>query len=315
MRMAGIVNRVDERVGDRPQSAVIQGGWWVEPGSCETKLECSAPASLRSAVSRGNGCAMSHGKIALDGKVAVVLGGTSGLGRAIALGLADAGANVVATSRDLAKVSAVAREIRSLQRRTLEQSSDVTDAESLQRLLAAVTRELGHVAVMVNCAARTQRVATLDQSETEWQSILATNLEGTFRACQVFGRAMVARGSGSIINIASLASFAGFLEVAAYGASKAGVVGLTKALAVEWANHGVRVNAIAPGVFPTALNQKLLEGTARGAELIARTPMGRFGHPDEVAGAAVYLASDSASFVTGSVLHVDGGFLASGVNQ
>ena len=168
---------------------------------------------------------------------------------------------------------------------------------------------------MVNCAGRTKRVPTLDVTDEDWQAILETNLTGTLRAAQVFGRHMVERRYGRIINIASLSSFVALFEVAAYTASKAAVAALTKSLAIEWAPHGVCVNAIAPGVFRTPLNAGLLDGTERGREFLLRTPMKRFGRLEELAGAAVFLASDAASFVTGEVLVVDGGFLASGVNQ
>lgn len=252
--------------------------------------------------------------IDLEGKVAVVVGGTTGLGHAIALGLARAGADVVASSRRLAAVERVATEIEGLGRRTLRLPSDVGDRASLVTLEKRVRSELGAVDVLVNCAGITRRVPTLEQSEEDFNAIMDTNLNGTLRGCQIFGATMVECGSGSIINIASLASFRAFFEVAAYTASKSAVVGLTRALAVEWGQRGVRVNAIAPGVFPTAINREVIEGTPRGEELIARTPMGRFGEACEVSGAAVFLASDAAAFVTGEVLAVDGGFLASGVN-
>jgi NAD(P)-dependent dehydrogenase (short-subunit alcohol dehydrogenase family) len=166
----------------------------------------------------------------------------------------------------------------------------------------------------VNCAGVTKRTPTLDVSEEEWNAILDTNLSGTLRAAQVFGRHMLERGYGRIINIASLTSFVALYELAAYTASKAGVAALTKSLAVEWGARGVCVNAIAPGVFRTPLNEGLLDGTERGRELQLRTPMKRFGNVDELVGAAIFLASDVASFVNGEVLVVDGGFLASGVN-
>jgi len=251
----------------------------------------------------------------LTGKVAVVTGGTSGIGRALTRGLAEAGADVVPTSRRAEQVAAAADEVAALGRRTLRVSSDVTDRRSLEDALSAVVKALGRVDILVNCAGRTQRTPTLDVSEQEWASIVDTNLTGTLRACQVFGRHMLERGSGRIVNIASLATFVSLFEVAAYSASKAGVGSLTKSLAVEWGPRGVNVNAIAPGVFPTDLNRKLIEGTPRGNELLARTPLRRFGRAEELAGAAVYLASDAASFVNGHVLAVDGGFLASGVNQ
>jgi NAD(P)-dependent dehydrogenase (short-subunit alcohol dehydrogenase family) len=185
----------------------------------------------------------------------------------------------------------------------------------LQRLLAACLERFEKVEILLNCAGKIKRAPTLDFLESDWNDILDTNLTGTLRACQVFGQHMLSRNSGRIINIASLNSFVALHEVAAYAASKAGVAALTRALAVEWSRHGVLTNAIAPGVFRTSLNADLLDNTPRGNELLLRTPMARFGKVDELVGAAVFLASDSASFVTGQILVVDGGFLASGVNQ
>jgi NAD(P)-dependent dehydrogenase (short-subunit alcohol dehydrogenase family) len=253
--------------------------------------------------------------LSLEGKIAVITGGTSGIGRALSLGLADAGANVIATARRQQQVDETAAEIELRGRQTLRATSDVCDRTSLEQLLAAALQRFEKVDILINCAGRIKRTPTLTMPEEEWSAILDTNLTGTLRACQVFGRHMLERGYGRIVNIASLNSFVALNEVAAYAASKAGVASLTRSLAVEWSKKGVTVNAIAPGVFRTELNANLLDSTPRGQELLMRTPMGRFGRTEELIGAAIYLASDAASFVTGQSLVVDGGFLASGVNQ
>ncbi len=258
---------------------------------------------------------MSFPSLELTNRTAVVIGATSGIGRAIALGLADAGADVVPTGRRSQLVKDAARDVEARGRRSLAITSDVQDADSIQTLAVAAIQKFGKVDILVNAAGRSVRRPTLEVSDTEWDEILDTNLTGMLRACRVFGRHMIERSYGRIINIGSLTSVVALHEVAAYGASKAGVAALTKSLAVEWAPHGVCVNAILPGVFRTALNEGLLDGTDRGRELLVRTPMRRFGQPEEVAGAAVFLASEAASFVTGHLLAVDGGFLASGVNQ
>jgi NAD(P)-dependent dehydrogenase (short-subunit alcohol dehydrogenase family) len=251
----------------------------------------------------------------LSGRTAVVIGGTTGIGRALTQGLAAAGADVVPTSRRREVVEEAAALVEAAGRRTLRVVTDVGDEASVASLLAAAIGEFGKVDILVNCAGRTKRTPTLDLTDREWNEILETNLTGTMRACRVFGRHMIERRYGRIINIASLTSFVSMMEVAAYSASKSAVASLTKSLAVEWSRFGVMVNAIAPGVFRTALNEALLDTTPRGKELLMRTPMGRFGRVEELAGAAVFLASDAASFVTGHVLVVDGGFLASGVNS
>jgi NAD(P)-dependent dehydrogenase (short-subunit alcohol dehydrogenase family) len=258
---------------------------------------------------------MSSSLFSLDGKVAVVIGGTSGIGLALSLGLAEAGADVIASSRGEAAVEKTAKQIEALGRKTLRMTADVGQRTSLEKLRDAVLAHFGKVDVLVNCAGTTTKGPTLDFPEERWREILDINLTGTLRGCQVFGEHMLSRKSGRIINIASLSTHLGLFEVAAYGASKAGVGLLTKTLAVEWSRHGVLVNAILPGVFRTPLNASLLDNTARGREFLARTPMGRFGEVRELVGAAIYLASEAASFVTGSLLVVDGGILASGVNQ
>jgi NAD(P)-dependent dehydrogenase (short-subunit alcohol dehydrogenase family) len=258
---------------------------------------------------------MSYAKLDLEGRTAVVIGGTSGIGRSIAHGLAEAGADVVCTSRRSDQVELAADEIEAIGRKTIRCVSDVGDRSTLESLLDECGSAFGKVDILVNSAGTTKRAPTLDLDEENWNAIFDINLTGTLRSCQVFGRHMIDNGYGRIINIASLSTFVSLFEVAAYSASKAAVASLTKSLAIEWAKNGVNVNAIAPGVFRTALNQKLLDETPRGREFLSRTPMGRFGNVEELAGAAVFLASEAASFVTGEVLVVDGGFLASGVNQ
>jgi NAD(P)-dependent dehydrogenase (short-subunit alcohol dehydrogenase family) len=258
---------------------------------------------------------MGYALLDLTGKTAVVIGGTSGIGLALSVALTEAGANVVPTGRRTELVQAAAAQVEKLGGKSLVCACDVTDRKQVERLLAEVVRKFGGVQILVNCAGQTKRMATLNFPEADWNAILETNLNGTLRACQVFGRHMIEKGYGRIINIASLASFVSLFEVAAYSASKAAVASLTKSLAIEWATKGVCVNAIVPGVLRTDMNEKLLDGTERGREFLIRTPMRRFGKVSELGGAAVFLASDAASYITGHLLVVDGGLLSSGVNQ
>jgi NAD(P)-dependent dehydrogenase (short-subunit alcohol dehydrogenase family) len=250
----------------------------------------------------------------LSGRVAVVMGGTSGIGRMIAVSLAQAGADVVATGRRENLVNEVAADIEKAGRQTLRQTTDASKRESIDALRDAVMKQLGRVDILLNAAGQIFRKPTIAITEAEWNNLVDVNLTGTLRSCQSFYEPLVKSGKGRVVNIASLNSFVSFFEVAAYAASKSGVLGLTRSLAVEWAQKGVNVNAIAPGVFRTELNSGLLDGTDRGRELLMRTPMKRFGAIPELAGAAIFLSSDAASFITGQCITVDGGFLASGVN-
>jgi NAD(P)-dependent dehydrogenase (short-subunit alcohol dehydrogenase family) len=251
----------------------------------------------------------------LSRRVAVVLGGTSGIGRAIAVGLAEQGADVVPTGRRADRIEEVCAVVEAMGHRTLRQVTDIRDRQSIDTLRDTILKEFGRVDILVNAAGFTFRQPTIQLCEEQLASILDTNLTGALRACQSFYEALKASGRGRVINIASLGSYVAFYEVAAYCATKTALLSLTRSLACEWAQDGISVNAIAPGIFPTEMTTGIVTGTARGQELLKRTPMGRFGNVEELAGAAVLLASDGASFITGQCITVDGGFLASGVNS
>jgi NAD(P)-dependent dehydrogenase (short-subunit alcohol dehydrogenase family) len=247
----------------------------------------------------------------LTNRVAVVIGATSGLGRAIAIGLAEHGANTVPSGRRREDVESVCGEVQT----TLRQTVDVRDRASIDALREAVLERFGRVDVLVNAAGFTFKQFAADVRDEQWSEIFDTNVNGALRACQSFYAPLQASGRGRVINIASLASFVAFQGVAAYCATKTALLSLTRSLACEWARDGISVNAIAPGVFPTDLNRPMIMGTLRGQEMLARTPMRRFGRPQELVGAAVLLASDAASFLTGQCIAVDGGYLASGANS
>ncbi len=251
----------------------------------------------------------------LSSRVAVVLGGTSGIGRALAVGLAQHGADVVPSGRREANVDEVCRAIEATGRRTLRQTCDVSNRESIDTLCARVLEHFGRVDILVYAAGITFRQPTLEVPEQRWDDVFDTHVTGALRSAQSFHAALKTSGRGRIINIASLSSYVAFHEVAAYSAAKSALLSLTRNLGCEWARDGILVNAIAPGVFPTELNRSIIEGTERGRELLTRTPMHRFGRPEELVGAAVLLASDAATFMTGTAIVVDGGFLASGVNS
>lgn len=251
----------------------------------------------------------------LSNRVAVVIGATSGLGRTIATGLAEHGADVVPTGRRLPQVEEACREVEAAGGRTLRQTADVTDRRSIDSLRDAVLERFGRVDILVNAAGFTFKQPTVKLCEEQWASMIDTNMSGVLRACQSFYEPLKSSGRGRIINIASLGSFLAFHEVTAYCATKTAILSMTRSLACEWAREKISVNAIAPGVFPTEMNNGMITDTPRGQEMLARTPMARFGEPEELVGVAVLLASDAASYLTGQCIVVDGGYLASGVNS
>jgi len=256
---------------------------------------------------------MAYKGLSLEGKKALVFGGTSGLGKSIALGLAEVGADVAPVSRRAEEVAKAAAEIRALGRRSLELTADVTVRADIQRVIDAMLKDFGRIDILVNSAGTTKRAPSLDYSDEDWNRIMNLNLNGTWYACQMVGRVMRDQAYGRIINIASIGAFLSLHEVAPYCASKGAVVMLTRCLGAEWVKHNITVNAIAPGVFETPLNRQVLQEPGRRASIMAHTPMKRFGTLEEIKGVAIFLASDSASFVTAEIVGVDGGFMALGI--
>jgi NAD(P)-dependent dehydrogenase (short-subunit alcohol dehydrogenase family) len=250
----------------------------------------------------------------LDGKVALVTGASRGIGRAIALGLAGAGADVALIGRDPATLEPVAQGIeRALERQALPVPLDVANVEAIPAVVAAIVERFGRIDILINNAGMNIRKPTLEYTPEEWDTVLDTNLKGTFFLTQAVGRRMIEAGQGKILNIGSMTAFLGIPTVPAYTATKAALQQLTRTLAVEWAEHNIQVNAIAPGWISTDLTAPLKtnpELAPRYRWVLSRTPAGRFGEPEELVGAAVFLCSPAADFITGQVLAVDGGLLA-----
>jgi 2-deoxy-D-gluconate 3-dehydrogenase len=249
----------------------------------------------------------------LDGRAALVTGASRGIGRAIALGLAGAGADVALAGRDAATLAPVAAEIEAAGRRALALRLDVADVDSLPGAVEEAAAGLGGIDILVNNAGINIRKDSLEVTPADWDAVLDTNLKGAFFLTQAVGRHMIARGHGKILNIGSMSAYLGLPTIAAYTSTKAALQQLTRLLAVEWADHNIQVNAIAPGWIATDLTAPLQEKPElrpRYEWVLSRTPAGRFGAPEELAGAAVFLCSSAADFITGQVLAVDGGILA-----
>jgi 2-dehydro-3-deoxy-D-gluconate 5-dehydrogenase len=248
-------------------------------------------------------------KFALHGRTAIVTGGSRGLGEAMSLALAEAGANVVVVSSS-AKVQETAAKIRAIGRRSLGLEADLGSIEPVSGIIQATLQEFGRIDILVNCAGIIRRAPAVDFTEQDWDDVINVNQKTLFFMAQAVAREMIKQGKGKIINIASLLSFQGGITVPSYTASKSAVAGLTKAMANEWAAHGINVNAIAPGYMATDMTDSLASDSDRGPDILARIPQERWGDPADMQGAVVYLASDASNYVQGHVLVVDGGWLS-----
>jgi 2-deoxy-D-gluconate 3-dehydrogenase len=250
------------------------------------------------------------GMFSLSGKRALVTGASRGLGQAMAVALAEAGADVVCASTRRAGTDDTAALIRAAGRQAWQVEADHADRASVLAMADEAERLAGRIDILVNNAGTIRRHPAAEFPLDEWDAVIRTNLDSVFALSQRLGRGMIERGAGKIVNVASLLSFQGGITVPAYTASKHAVAGLTKALANEWARHGVQVNAIAPGYFSTDNTQRLRDDAGRAAEISARIPAARWGEPGDLAGAVVFLASPASDYVNGHVLVVDGGWMA-----
>jgi NAD(P)-dependent dehydrogenase (short-subunit alcohol dehydrogenase family) len=253
--------------------------------------------------------------LSLEGKRALVFGGTSGLGKSIAVGFAEAGADVCPVGRRTEEVRRTAEEIRVLGSKALEFPADITRRAEVEQVVERVKAEWDRLDILVNSAGIAKRIPSLELKDEDWDRVMEINLRGTWYACQTVGRLMKEQRYGRIINIVSIVAFLSAHEATAYAASKGAVAQVTRCLAAEWAKYNITVNAIAPGVFETPLNVNIVNEPGRKASIMAHTPMRRFGNLEEIKGAAIFLASDSASYVTGAMIPVDGGFLAQGIGE
>jgi len=257
----------------------------------------------------------------LTGRVALITGGASGIGLAIASAMIRHGAEAVVGSRTIAKVETAVEQLNQIREPDSKGpaatgvSLDVTDDDSIDQAVRATMDQYGRLDILVNSAGILIKKPTFDLTRDEFNNIYDTNVTGSLRCAQAAGHIFREQHSGCIINIASVSTYVDLVGVAAYAASKNAVLGLTRSLANEWAQFGIRTNGIAPGFIPTDINRKMIEGTDRGRRIIEHTPMERFGVSDEIAGCAVYLASDAASFTNGVTIPVDGGYLASGISE
>lgn len=245
----------------------------------------------------------------LEGKIALITGSATGIGRAIAVALAEAGADVACHCRKAGDAEEALAAIRKTGRSAIEVSGDVADPQTPVRIVEKVTEEFGRIDVLINNAGTIRRAPAVEFSEEDWAAVIEVNLSSVFRLSQAAGRQMIERGGGKIINIASLLSFQGGITVPAYTASKSGVAGLTKALANEWAKHNINVNAIAPGYIATNNTAALQADETRNLQILERIPAGRWGEPDDLAGAAVFLSSAASNYMQGHILVVDGGWM------